>query len=253
MEPSALRDAALAIVEQRGLPVFPCKVADKTPYTTHGFKDASRDAIRIQRWWSRWPDALIGVPTGIKFVVIDVDLQHREAQQWYARANIPTTRMHVTRSGGRHILFQPNDCVRCSASKIWRHVDTRGDGGFIIWWPACGFEVLHADILAPVPEWILRTLEQPKPDRRPLKAVDLDKTPAIVAGIVRTIAGAREGERNQVCFWGACRLAELADQQVIDRNDALDIAVEAASRAGLPHAEAFRTVRSAFGQSSRGR
>ena len=202
-------DAALALVQQ--LPVFPCKLADKTPYTTHGFKDASRDAVCMRNWWSRWPDALIGVPTGIKFVVVDVDLQHREAQQWYARANIPTTRMHVTRSGGRHVLFQPNDRVRCSASKIWRHVDTRGDGGFIIWWPACGFEVLNADILAPVPEWIIRALEQPKPHHRALKAVDLDKAPAKIAGIIRVVAGAREGERNQLCFWGACRLAELAD------------------------------------------
>jgi hypothetical protein len=243
--------AALAFVQRQGLPVFPCKVADKTPYTSHGFKDASRDAALIQRWWSRWPDALIGVPTGIKFVVIDVDLQHREAQQWYARANIPTTRTHVTRSGGRHILFQPNDGVRCSASKIWRHVDTRGDGGFIIWWPACGFEVLHPDNLAPVPGWILRTLEQPKPHRRALKAVDLDKTPGKIAGIIRAVAGAREGERNQLCFWGACRLAELAEQQVIARDDAIAIAVEAASRAGLPHAEALRTARSAFGPSSR--
>jgi hypothetical protein len=192
------------------------------------------------------------VPTGIKFVVIDVDLQRREAQEWYARANIPTTRMHVTRSGGRHILFQPNDRVRCSASKIWRHVDTRGDGGFIIWWPACGFEVLNADILAPVPDWILRALEQPKPSRRALKAVDLDKAPAKIAGIIRVVAGAREGQRNQLCFWGACRLAELAEQQVINRDDAVAIAVEAASRAGLPYAEALRTARSAFGQSSRG-
>lgn len=252
MEPFALRDAALALVQQRGLPVFPCKVADKTPYTTHGFKDASTDRTRIQRWWSRWPDALIGVPTGIRFVVVDVDLQHREAQEWYARANIPATRTHVTRSGGRHILFLSNDRVRCSAGKIWRHVDTRGAGGFIIWWPASGFEVLHAGFLAPVPDWIVRPLEQPKPNRRTIKAVDLDKAPATIAGIVRTIAGAREGERNQLCFWGACRLAELADQQLIDRDDALDIAVEAASRAGLPHAEALRTVRSAFGQSSRG-
>jgi hypothetical protein len=252
MGPSALLEAALALVRRQGLPVFPCKVADKTPYTTHGFKDASTDHTRIQRWWSRWPDALIGVPTGIKFVVVDVDLQHREAQQWYARANIPTTRMHVTRSGGRHVLFQPNDRVRCSASKIWRHVDTRGDGGFIIWWPACGFELLHADILAPVPDWILRALEQPKPSRRVLKVIDLDKAPAKIAGIIRVVAGAREGERNQLCFWGACRLAELAEQQVIDRDDALAIAVEAASRAGLPHPEALRTARSAFGQSSRG-
>jgi hypothetical protein len=244
-------DAALALLQERNLPVFPCKVADKTPYTTHGFKNASTDRARIRSWWSRWPDALIGVPTGEKFVVVDVDLQHREAQEWYARANIPTTRMHLTRSGGRHVLFQPNDYVRCSASKIWRHVDTRGDGGFIIWWPACGFEVLHADIIAPVPGWIIRALEQPKSSHRALKAVDLDKAPAKIAGIIRVVAGAREGERNQLCFWGACRLRELVDQQVIDRDDALDIAVEAASRAGLPHAEALRTVRSAFGQSSR--
>ena len=51
--------AALAFVQRQGLSVFPCKVADKTPYTSHGFKDASRDAAVIQRWWSRWPDALI--------------------------------------------------------------------------------------------------------------------------------------------------------------------------------------------------
>ena len=81
----------------RRLPVFPCKVADKTPYTTHGFLDATTDPTRIRCWWSHWPDALIGVPTGIKFVVVDVDLQHSEAQHWYARANLPLTRKHETR------------------------------------------------------------------------------------------------------------------------------------------------------------
>jgi hypothetical protein len=33
MGPSALLEAALALVRRQGLPVFPCKVADKTPYT----------------------------------------------------------------------------------------------------------------------------------------------------------------------------------------------------------------------------
>jgi hypothetical protein len=249
----ALFDAALALVQQRGLSVFPCKVADKTPYTTHGFKDATADPERIRRWWSQWPNALIGVPTGSNFVVVDVDLQHREAQDWYARANLPTTRMHVTRSGGRHILFQPTDYVRCSASKIWRHVDTRGHGGFIIWWPASGFEVLNVDSLAPVPDWILRGLQQPKHHHPTLKTTDVDNGPAKISGIIRAVAGAREGERNQLCFWGACRLAELAEQHVIAEDDAIAIAIEAASRAGLPYAEALRTARSAFGLSGRGR
>jgi hypothetical protein len=237
--------SALALAS-RGLPVFPCG-ENKAPLTEHGFKDAGADANVIARWWSRWPDALVGVPTGTRFVVVDVDLQHPEAQQWYARANIPMTRTHVTRSGGRHLLFQPHDKVRCSTGKIWRHVDTRGQGGFIIWWPAHGFEVTHANMLASIPDWLVGRLNRPTPHHK-RKAVDLDKAPAKIMGIIRTIAQARDGERNNACFWGACRLAELADQQVISRNDVIDIVLEAASRVGLSHHEALLTARSALNQ-----
>jgi hypothetical protein len=162
----ALMDQALKLARS-GVPVFPCRNCpedpkkDKTPLTEHGFKDASTDPDVVRAWWSKWPDALIGVPTGSKFVVVDVDSgKHVEAAQWYGRANLPITRTHVTRSGGRHLLFQPDDRVRCSTSKICRGVDTRGMGGYIIWWPTCGLEVLHADELAPVPEFIIKALER---------------------------------------------------------------------------------------------
>src|SRR5436305_14601336 len=78
---------ALALAA-RGVKVFPC-AQSKAPWTPHGFKDASADPHILQHWWARWPDALIGVPTGDKFVVIDADLQHAEAQTWYGRANLP--------------------------------------------------------------------------------------------------------------------------------------------------------------------
>jgi Bifunctional DNA primase/polymerase, N-terminal len=235
-------EAALALA--RRLPMFPCK-ADKSPYTRNGHKDATQDPARIKHWWARWPDALIGVPTGKKFVVVDLDLQHREAQDWYARVNVPTTRTHVTRSGGRHVLFLPNDRVRCSAGKIWRHVDTRGEGGFIIWWPACGFEVLHPAILTPVPDWIVARL-QPSERRPHVRSIELDNVPAKIGGIIRAITDAREGERNTLVFWGACRLRELADQHILPRGDAFDIVLEAAQKAGLPYREALATARSAF-------
>ena len=200
---------ALALAA-RGVSVFPC-AETKAPLTPRGFKDASADPGALQHWWTRWPEALIGVPTGERFVAVDVDLQHVEAQDWYARANIPPTYTHVTRSGGRHILFQPHEQVRCTASKIWRHVDTRGRGGFIIWWPAAGFDVMHRDVLAPVPDWIVRAL-QPKPPlticgEPVVRCAGGDDAKAKIAGIVRAVAGAREGERNRpLTFWGACRL-----------------------------------------------
>jgi hypothetical protein len=238
-----------ALDRARTLPVFPCK-PDKSPYTARGFKDATQDPARIRHWWNRWPEALIGVPTGEKFVVVDVDLQHHEAQDWFVRSSIPITRTHVTRSGGRHLLFQPNDRVRCSTGQIWRHVDTRGEGGYIIWWPAHGFAVVNPLDFAPVPGWILRALLREPPRPHIVRTINSDGIPAKLAGIIRAIADAREGQRNQTLYWGACRLAELAAQQALPHDEAFAIAIEAARRTGLPYSEALKTSRSAFrGQS----
>src|SRR3954465_13714174 len=55
-------DAALAYAEA-GLPIFPCK-PDKTPFTLKGVKDASIDIDRIKRWWTQWPNAMIGMAMG---------------------------------------------------------------------------------------------------------------------------------------------------------------------------------------------
>ena len=124
----------------RGLAVFPCDRASKRPLTSHGFKDASADCDLVRAWWSRHPDAVIGVPTGIKFVVIDLDLQHVAARRWYGEhgTRLPDTRTHLTRSGGRHLLFKPTSRVGCSAGKLGPHIDTRGLGGYVIWWPLAG-------------------------------------------------------------------------------------------------------------------
>jgi len=149
--------AAALDLAQQGHAAFPCvncpknPDTDKTPLTKHGFKDASRDPNTIARWWKWWPSALIGVPAGIAFVVIDIDLQHVDAQRWYDenRARLPHTRTHITRSGGRHLLFQPNSRIGCSVGRLGRHIDTRGLGGYLIWWPACGLDVLHGGALEP--------------------------------------------------------------------------------------------------------
>jgi hypothetical protein len=238
--------AALSLAE-RGISVFPCKAADKRPHTPRGFKDASTDPAIITEWWKQYPDALVGVPTGHKFVVLDLDLQHPEAQAWYARANLPLTRTHITRSGGRHLLFKLREDFKCSAGKIERGIDTRGAGGYIIWWPAHGFDVMHGSILAEVPEWVMRKLN-PQPEtsrvvpfaRKPLRS-DKDLEP-----VIRVILRAKEGERNTATFWAACRLAEHVCSGQVSRQDMVDLVVEAASRAGLPHSEARSIAHSAL-------
>jgi Bifunctional DNA primase/polymerase, N-terminal len=98
---------ALELARQ-GVPVFPCKPADKRPLTLNGFKDATTEPDIIHLWFTERPDALIGVPTGSKFVVIDADLQHEDALRWLEdnRARLPLTRTHYTRSGGQHWLLR---------------------------------------------------------------------------------------------------------------------------------------------------
>jgi len=74
----------------------------------HGHNNATRDPDLIQRWWTRWPDANIGVATGqiSGFVVIDVDprnggqltLDDLEVEH----GKFPPTVESLTGGGGRH-------------------------------------------------------------------------------------------------------------------------------------------------------
>jgi hypothetical protein len=146
------------------------------------------------------------------------------------------------------LLFKPNPKVGCSAGKLGPHVDTRGLGGYVIWWPAAGLEVLHALALASVPDWIIEALHPPAPPQNVVPYPIHINAHRQFGGIVRTVAEAWEGERNSICFWGACRMREFVTQNAIGRDAAIEIVVEAASRAGLSRNEARRTVLSAFRQ-----
>jgi Bifunctional DNA primase/polymerase, N-terminal len=230
---------------QRSVAVFPCR-ADKVPLTANGFKDATTDLATVTRWWTDSPDALIGVPTGKHFVVLDLDLQHPEAQAWYHDNSyrLPLTRKHTTRSGGRHLLFRPNRAVGCTAGKIAAHVDTRGHGGYIIWWPGAGYEVLHGGALAEVPGWVIEALRPAATAPIPITQIlSPTQTSAKLNGLIRAIATAPEGKRNATAFWGANRMAEMVDAGLLTRDTAI---ADGAGRTGLPAKEAQRTAQSAL-------
>jgi Bifunctional DNA primase/polymerase, N-terminal len=237
---------------QKGVPVFPCG-PDKRPLTSNGYKDASVDPDIVHGRWVSCPDALIGVPTGPRFVVVDLDLQHDEAQAWLAenRHRLPLTRTHATRSGGKHLLFAPTAKVKCTVGKICRGVDTRGAGGYIVWWPACGLEVLHRDVLASVPQWIVEALiPKPLPITRP-RISTTAPTSASLRGALRVLAGAKEGERNHALYWTACRMGEAMRAGAISEAQALDMLTSVGRQVGLLDREILITARSGIKEGAR--
>ncbi|MEX0449838.1 phage/plasmid primase, P4 family [Spiribacter sp. 221] len=165
METGSAPVAEARRLAEMGVPVFPVDPESKAPRVKGGFLAATDDIQQVEAWWRCWPDAGVGVPTGknggkLPLLVIDVDV--RPDKNGFASLDqlgieIPATRTHATPSGGRHYLFRDPGGFRCSADKLAPGVDVRADGGYIVWHPAAGWPVEHADTYAAVP-WPLQAL-----------------------------------------------------------------------------------------------
>jgi hypothetical protein len=136
--------AALKIAGKRK-PVFPCKKLDKAPcyeknVLEHGCLDATTDPRKITAWWTRWPEANIGIPTGKAsgLFIVDMDtykpgaMTVAELEEKYGC--ISHTATVRTGSGGLQFYFTYPDGekIRNSAGMLGPHVDTRGEGGYIL-------------------------------------------------------------------------------------------------------------------------
>lgn len=154
---SSAQRAALAVAQD--YPVFPCDPASKRPIEQgHGFKDATQDATIVTRWWQKYPQALIGVPTGSATGLLVVDCDPKSGD-WYARHRkaLGSCRMHPTRRG-KHLLYQYPKGSGIRISKSSDTVDVRGDGGYVIWWAAHGYEPLGQ--LGKAPAWIIELCQK---------------------------------------------------------------------------------------------
>lgn len=157
-------------------PVFPCRRhaetvewrgrevirKPKSPLTPRGFLDASRDEGQIRTWWARRPDALVGVPTGLGTGLIVIDYDHHKAdaaaKEWIGEHtdHLLSTRVHTTLSGGRHYIYKAppgikyRSSVNLTLGGIKRTgIDSRAEGGYIVWWPLHGGE--RSGVMAPLP------------------------------------------------------------------------------------------------------
>src|SRR5262249_9222235 len=99
---------------------------------------ASTSIIQIVAWWEKWPDALIGTPTGEVDVVLDVDppsgIDTLDKLGWPFWFQTPTA---FTPRGGRHAHFAvptPNirNTVGGKGRGIGLNLDWRGLGGYVV-------------------------------------------------------------------------------------------------------------------------
>lgn len=127
-------------------PVFPCSPTNKRPLTKHGFKDASRNRLVIQDWWTDWRNAMIGIPTGeaSRLFAVDLDVKPGKGngiETWERlvaeHGDAPTCSVR-TPSGGRHLVYNWRPGIRnVPLGKLLPDdgapgIEIKGEGGYII-------------------------------------------------------------------------------------------------------------------------
>jgi hypothetical protein len=106
-----------------------------------GYKDATNDAARIEKWWARHPDHNVGLATGHGFDVIDVDTKDSDGNpspqgiisfmDLLEAHKIPECHgVAVTASGGTHLYVKATG-KGCFAG-IRPGIDYRGLGGYVV-------------------------------------------------------------------------------------------------------------------------
>jgi Bifunctional DNA primase/polymerase, N-terminal len=150
-----LLEAALGYAA-RGIPVYPvhwprptpsrlslacscsrgvaCDRPAKHPLVRHGVKQATTDRNQIGRWWHHWPQANVGLATGICFDALDIDgpagLAAAGELQEAAGLRLPGP-LVATGGGGWHHWFRPTGLGNRPPHGL-AHVDWRGRGGCVL-------------------------------------------------------------------------------------------------------------------------
>ena len=188
-------DAAL-LYASLGWRVFPLKPKKKDEYLVKSWKeDASNDEATVREWWTKHPNANIGLCTGNGLCVIDVDdkpdkhpvLGSDMLRDWeMEHGDISETVCAQSGTGGMHYYFDVGDThiSGCQSDTIF--IDLRCDGNYIVAPPS-----IHPDTGKPY------TWDISPEDMLPAKANKTDK--ACIDWIYNNRRGAKkDGTRDHV-------------------------------------------------------
>ncbi len=145
--------------------------------------NATLDEAKVREWWTRWPKAGIGIRTGDRFFMVDVDLKSGGQDdldflvEQYGRFD---TLQQITGTGGYHFLFEmPDFAVRniqgAQTPIFGPGIDIRGVGGYMVACPSwnpqtkrfyCwdGADEIEQQLIARAPAWMLERLKARRPN-----------------------------------------------------------------------------------------
>jgi Bifunctional DNA primase/polymerase, N-terminal len=273
----------------RGWAVFPCNPLTKHPLVgrlldengdkipgTGGVKRATKDPQQIKEWWTRNPNAMIGVACGPASGIwaIDPDAPkiagapngkaNWESLKRKHGATHTHTHTHLTPGGGEHVVFKwraDRPLTNSEGNITGSGINVRGEGGYIIAPPSRRGDGKTYEVAEPLdffcfaeaPDWLYELL-RPKPKKISERAYASVRRPggtgAIgrIQGILNTVATTTEGDRNKILFWGAMRVVEMVVDRTIPPSEgdrAFAALTSAALHAGLSQREIMTTLQSA--------
>jgi Bifunctional DNA primase/polymerase, N-terminal len=235
----------------------------------HGLREATTNRARILAWWSQHPQANVGLATGHRFDVLDLDGPTGVAALRTFAAEHEMTlpaRGPVVRSGraqaGWHYYLAPSGLPR--RPRLLDGVDYQALGGYVVAPPsrhATGSRYAWArDLTHPLPALpralYQRLAERAHPARSmptPLPArSDGPSDPWARSALVRELRrltaarpprAGEPGERNQVLWEAAHNLYNLVAAGALDERDVEQGLLDAAGRCGLLADEPRQTHR----------
>ncbi len=117
-----------------GLSIIPVANDKKSLIAWQKYQHKKADKEKINSWWAQWPDANIGIVTGIisGLAVIDIDTEegHKEIQKYIPDSiTMPVVN---TPSGGKHLYFSCPDEKLTNNAKVIPGCDLRANGGYVL-------------------------------------------------------------------------------------------------------------------------
>jgi Bifunctional DNA primase/polymerase, N-terminal len=225
----------------------------------HGVNDATCNRARILAWWTRHPQANIGLATGHRFDVLDVDGPAGEAA---IRTLAATHSLHSsgplvrTGGGGWHFYLAPTGLGNAHPRDL-EHVDWRGRGGYVVAPPsrhASGHPyqwVAGRDLHTPpgqVPAVLLERLQPLQRAIDPVQFAAADRSSDRYARTALTeeltrVATAPVGQRNRQLWESTRNLYNLVATGALDHGEVDTGLLAAAERCGLLAEEPRQTHR----------